>query len=944
MKRLALLLFLSCTSYIGYSQVKISGMPETTDDPTGGWVPVVLNGQNYKFNAGTYLQERSIASIRTLSPGTLPDDFAYYVTDQDKQGFFKYDKNDATSIDDGALVLVTLNNKRLKRIVENNRLNIKWFMIGTNPGALISQLGLTYAQAQAIFNTAQSRVKLLQNDFDTQNATWFAIQRAINYAVNSPNGKVYIPAGQYNIGKGILIAPPIGGFISGLEIEGAAIAYNGGPSQTSIFVTNGQTFGFGFQRCKGVRVKNLFLTGNNSIGLSNSYYDIVENPNMNWVVNGCRNVAFSPHAGLIVDPLATSGNIADTDRYPGFETFYIDPNDFTGKGGSTDVIFDNCKIWQFVVGIAFSPHGYPQNGDAMAVNNSWVDYCKSAISIGQSQNRSIYVNNLKCWGATETVFDSENYGNGNSDLVEVDGLNVAGGVRYLCRLGYWGGTKGLTIRRMHAETLYSLGGGPNGNGKLIIDDSWVDLTGEDPGSSIHAARSAFYGNNLSVKNSFFGQYQGANALPVTITALQARFENCQLYGGMVNVDSDTQGSFTDLVSCNLKLRGNNSSELSPANQLVFLEGDEWQMNRYGATTPYRRVAIKTSPIIALPIYDKSIQHKITFGLSQLVQLTSINSSLMTADFVLSPSSSDFSLIKVGDPLYSNDNVLNEFGHKSTFLLGRVASKDIATGKVSLELTAKGINTSTSYYISITRPPILITDFIVGTTAAGSNVITNIVNESFYFLDWSGYTIQSPFFPRGTYIVSTNAAAKTFTMSNKAISSFKGAEIIGADWNAVEYGPGPSVLSNSYGYQAYKKGDIVYNTDLVNFPDIEKWVCVKSGFLGSPSSSAYPAEFTIYFKNSSNSFTFATTTTTSATFDAAAGRLVSSIIIRPTVALSGFKIGTTAGGGDVVANTTASAGTDKVIVVNRYFRSKTTLHVTFTHVANSNGSAEIIIPK
>lgn len=50
----------------------------------------------------------------------------FFTTDNDKQGAWKYDPSDLTSIDNTATVLVGVDNKRFKRIIESY-VNLKWF-------------------------------------------------------------------------------------------------------------------------------------------------------------------------------------------------------------------------------------------------------------------------------------------------------------------------------------------------------------------------------------------------------------------------------------------------------------------------------------------------------------------------------------------------------------------------------------------------------------------------------------------------------------------------------------------------------------------------------------------------------------------------------------------------------------------------------------------------
>ena len=218
------------------------------------------------------------------------------------------------------------------------------------------------------------------------------------------------------------------------------------------------------------------------------------------------------------------------DRYPDFTSYYTVP----GNGGSTNVVIDNCTVRYFVVNYCISPHGTPQNADAIRINNCWGDFCKVAISTGQSQTRSVYVNNFKCWGHTYAVFDSRTYGDGTGCPPEVNVLNVAGGVRYLCVLSNFF-SKGLVIKNMHAELLYSLGGNFTGlTGDLVIEDSWVNLSGSLPaashfgGTSINQPITVFKGFSLKVCNSTFFQYGASYLLPIQVSVRSGIFEKMLL--------------------------------------------------------------------------------------------------------------------------------------------------------------------------------------------------------------------------------------------------------------------------------------------------------------------------------------------------------------------------------------------------------------------------------
>lgn len=70
------------------------------------------------------MEEKTIAQIRAMS-GTLTDDF-FYVTDDNQEGMWKYDPSDSSSADNTGTVLVTEDEKRIKRVYEGP-VHTDWF-------------------------------------------------------------------------------------------------------------------------------------------------------------------------------------------------------------------------------------------------------------------------------------------------------------------------------------------------------------------------------------------------------------------------------------------------------------------------------------------------------------------------------------------------------------------------------------------------------------------------------------------------------------------------------------------------------------------------------------------------------------------------------------------------------------------------------------------------
>jgi len=124
-KILAFLIGFIFYSVMGFSQIKISTMPTFNGDPTGSFIPIIVNGVNRKIDAGILKSAPpvSVAQLRTLSsPSTTS---RYYTTDKGEEGFWYYDSTDVTSADNTGTILVD-GTKRFKRIFDG-AVNVNWF-------------------------------------------------------------------------------------------------------------------------------------------------------------------------------------------------------------------------------------------------------------------------------------------------------------------------------------------------------------------------------------------------------------------------------------------------------------------------------------------------------------------------------------------------------------------------------------------------------------------------------------------------------------------------------------------------------------------------------------------------------------------------------------------------------------------------------------------------
>jgi hypothetical protein len=347
------------------------------------------------------------------------------------------------------------------------------------------------------------------------------IQELINKAIAEGTNYVKIPNGTYTLNKGLVVGSPDYSFLVGFTIEAEKIGY-GGESGVRIIVPK-NTFGIAFQRCKSYRLKNIIFEGENLLWKYS--IDEVLWSEMDWE-NGCKG-GLSSHAAVIVDHFNTS--VPQEERYTGFDSWYENPY----GAGSTDGIISDCSMRFLVEGVSIHNGSMTGNGDCIAINDCWIDYCKNGVTTNYHQNRTILVNNLKCWGFTHTLF---NCGNGVGCPVEVDGLDLAGGVRYLTKMHGFQNYNGLSIKRAHTELLTTIADGDFG--RVLISDSWINLV---PG------RKVFRGEEIVFNEStltYYGSEQRLMEFDCTLAAFNnSRIDELPINTGRISIKNYNRQGF-----------------------------------------------------------------------------------------------------------------------------------------------------------------------------------------------------------------------------------------------------------------------------------------------------------------------------------------------------------------------------------------------------------------
>lgn len=507
----------------------------------------------------------------------------------------------------------------------------------------------------------------------------------------------YLP-NPHLISKGLLFKDPAGIQLISVELNGEGTGY----AKTWITCSDKLGFAIDFEIVKGARINGITVVGPNTIMNTYSQFDILKNPNSTFITPGCSNLPTAPNAGFAID-------------------FYGNGS----KSGSTDVIFKNCTARNFVVGYAISTNGVSQNGEAIGIIDSWGDHCKAVVATGQSQTRTVFLDNLKSWGGSEYIIDCRSYGNGTGCPPSVDRINVAGGNRHFCNLNNWI-SLGLPVFRSHIESLYDLGGNKtNYVGTLSFDNSWINLAGlvSDNGTLITAPDTVFQGGELRVTGkSYLFQYGSLKSAPLTFNCATTYFEG-------TTFDSIPKNLYVGSVNSFTNCRGENGPF-----------GDNLQVGGAGAI------------------------------------------QLHTTLFCWYGNMSCF---------YPNTNPLVR-----SRLMGAQSHETF------------------------------IPTLIIGDVAQGSATISNVVVEggTTFPLDVQVY-INS--FPPGTRIVSYSAG--NIQMSLPAIYSENNAAIISGNWHGEEVGV-PNLQSPFM--IGYKVCDVIINNRRDLYPNVNYWVCTKSGITSS----------------------------------------------------------------------------------------------------------------
>lgn len=290
-----------------------------------------------------------------------------------------------------------------------------------------------------------------------------AIQLAIDTAIDAglgvakKSGTLFFPPGTYLLDDGLplIIAKKNGSdyqfvscsflgdadpfdVLSTGTISGAVIKQND-PAQACVIVQAGRTCVF---------EKIVFWGRNNwtdTISAADpvNFYDSTWNTthaavsDAPFVLAGCRDNRYSPHAAIVVDPfhraqddgVPPTGKFPDvTDRYPGLDSWYTNSGQ---GGGSSEINFRRCWAQHFVVGFGLGMNGQSKNVEACVFEECKALGVKCAIAIGQNQSRNITIL-AGIFGQGDAAIDCQSYGEGVGCSPTVHGAQFGGRMVIRC--------------------------------------------------------------------------------------------------------------------------------------------------------------------------------------------------------------------------------------------------------------------------------------------------------------------------------------------------------------------------------------------------------------------------------------------------------------------------------------------------------------------------------
>ncbi len=698
----------------------------------------------------------------------------------------------------------------------------------THPGLIVQPTGVSGAGRWVARRPNYLNVKWFGAKGDNvQNDTPY-IQKACNVAIYDANlwpQVVFFPATTYRLESGILLKRDENGDKEpegfSLELLGESGFPYGIESYSLLNCIHTDTFCFGIQLGKGIRIRKLYMQGQNSVTFANPYLAYTSSES-SYVINGCRDNQYSPYSAIAIDPFGRTGTVIEANRYPGYSAEYTAGHT---NGGTTDVKIEDCRIHGWVCGVVLSPNGYTQNAEQIEIKRTRFGSCKVGIAPCQLQSRSVRVEDFTAWGDILYFVNCSLYGAGSGQLPHITGGNMAGNMKYMFFSNATVSTS--YIDGLFAESLYAIG---------RISTDVVSFNGFIFKFALPTSTEAVAQTILSSSKqiNFFGCELINSANAPNGRPLGFEVANLRLYGCTLDVPVQNLSPYVDdvhydncifrhitgpvetknygyssggrIISNNYV--GKNGTPIAPGQEIMFQAQDAASVRNYG------RVCRNAA-------FTQRIEH--VEGVN--VTLT-VNDANQTATFTSAVPIRWNIATRSTCPVVIPTFKTNEFG-VNCFPCGYVSN---VTGSV---VTISGLPigfASGSYQIN-TVLPYRYHEPCIGTTTNGSNVITDVRCFSAVTSVWRvGEMISGAGIPVGTYVTARDNTAKTIILSQNATATATGVDLFDAPIITRAFANAQPTL------QGWTKGDLIDDsTGATN-----GWRCTSSGTFGSSTDPVFAA--------------------------------------------------------------------------------------------------------
>jgi hypothetical protein len=234
---------------------------------------------------------------------------------------------------------------------------------------------------------------------------------------------------------------------------------------------------------------------------------------------------FAPLSAIVIDPF--SPNKPKSEGYKGMDAYY------NNKRSSSRIHIEGSVIQNFPTGIAFSPNGKTQQNDSAAITFTRFNNLINGVVICQAQSRNIVVDNCD-FSLMKFVFNTDDFGEQQGVLPEVNNLKVSGGVAWLYKAN--GNIAYGHFRNVYTEALYGIGYSVinkqplNFEGCVFKFRSMTDpIKGNFNPSVLRADNASFTGCTFLVGGG------KKNIEPILIDVNKATFVNCYFDTYPINI-------------------------------------------------------------------------------------------------------------------------------------------------------------------------------------------------------------------------------------------------------------------------------------------------------------------------------------------------------------------------------------------------------------------------